>query len=72
MQSLMSLACFVEKLSKKTFGGSSPPPLVKKGLKNMGTYYSLKINGTLMFENPIFYYGKVIPGKVMSKNSLCC
>ena len=22
-------------------------------------------------ENPIFYYGKVIPGKVMFKNSLC-
>ena len=29
--------------------------------KNTGTQYSLRSIGTV--ENPIFYYGKVIPGK---------
>ena len=34
MQSLMFLNCFVQKLSKKTFGGSArTPPSVKEGLK---------------------------------------
>ena len=36
---------------------------------NKGTQYSLKSIGTV--ENPIFYYGKVIPGKVMFNNSHC-
>ena len=33
MKSLMFLHCFVQKLSKKIFGGSARPPLVKEGLK---------------------------------------
>ena len=37
--------------------------------RNKDTQYSVKSIGTI--ENPIFYYGKVIPGKVMFKNSPC-
>ena len=29
--------------------------------KNTGTQFSFKSNGTVA--NPVFYYGKVIPGK---------
>ena len=40
MQSLMFLACFVQKLLKKNFWGwLDPPPLVKEGLKSRGKSY---------------------------------
>ena len=31
-----------------------------------------KVIELINVEKPIFYYGKVIPGEVMFKNSLCC